>query len=1019
MEILDDTLTTPYPANIVAGPYTDWSSTISGILSLNNACIQNQGLSVNSTWSDTYSALDACSPNPSLQVNYGWCYCYEVPCDVFCDDGYVTIPSTAQGPFTSSGAAESACCTSITYSCVTATTIDSCSGRTTLPNQYNSTSDAWDWLSVNLPNTNLTTLAYESTTPAVNVSGACAGPNGGALYEIAPVTYSLLNPNVSYNTWNLFINQMQAAGTTGILSGMSYSNVNNYVYAQSGQTIKVCDEICHCSVTPCECIELYDGTGQYTTYADCISGTTGLPACCPDTGTTSATSWDCTSGITFLPICDTKPYIGHFNDQFTTVDNFRVTNPTGIFGQKKYTSTNNVNSNGVIVPPAPGVDAFLWSEIAANSNSAYQWQSCYKNVQINGPYVMNFYLPYKYVKSISHPGVTGGLEYTNWNAFYTAAAASFTLTTSLNALQVCQSIDSQYWGSNIFGCVVDMGKCCNEEDCFCYETYTTGGTYFTETQCEDPLSGCCPEYTGWTCEIYDPITNALTIQLPCYLITQGSPITQYHYTDNASNGFDGQTECNTDLRCDPPVVGDFWSCVTTEVNTCDPDGSSLGEITGTTLGPSMNQVDFTYGTLLGTNTQYPFSSSTDQFWPLLQPTSSAIGSYLGGYGQVETILTDYHYYDPYTPLSSTTFQLGSVNVVGTSIVHPNDGTAVYPLPYTLPEETCMGVNATGGTGMPIFSILSVAHRDINGNTPYGSWGEFIDAAITLGYSVTTANTVADFGTMYPLTFGCSETTITTQGPAAWYSGCNWTFDMVPCLCDVTCCCESGFTQGYNTEPECLDPVSGCCPSISSYTCTINGCIDPGNGSGEYTGLTAFADCESVCKEWKCISSTTITDSCSNKVMMPSLGLLPDITEYSPSFTTGNRGPFDALAYFCDPANGLQGATFDQYKWDCGSGCGSSVDDCDAPFGAYKYITDITLADTNFGGGQTTYTSLGNQGVNNWVSLINYLNTNININNSQWWTIAMDYNTVAQLLWTGVPGTPFDGGYELIPRVGSC
>ena len=264
--------------------------------------------------------------------------CYEVPCDVFCDDGYVTIPSTAQGPFTSSGAAESACCTSITYSCVTATTIDSCSGRTTLPNQYNSTSDAWDWLSVNLPNTNLTTLAYESTTPAVNVSGACSGPNGGVLYEIAPVTYSLLNPNVSYNTWNLFINQMQAAGTTGILSGMSYSNVNNYVYAQSGQTIKVCDEICHCSVIPCECIELYDGTGQYTTYADCISGTTGLPACCPDTGTTSATSWDCTSGITFLPICDTKPYIGHFNDQFTTVDNFRVTNPTmNLWTKETYT----------------------------------------------------------------------------------------------------------------------------------------------------------------------------------------------------------------------------------------------------------------------------------------------------------------------------------------------------------------------------------------------------------------------------------------------------------------------------------------------------------------------------------------------------------------------------------------------------------------------------------------------------------------------------------------------------------
>jgi hypothetical protein len=126
---------------------------------------------------------------------------------------------------------------------------------------------------------------------------------------------------------------------------------------------------------------------------------------------------------------------------------------------------------------------------------------------------MNYYLPYEYVKSISHPGVTGGLEYTNWNAFYTAAAASFTLTTSLNALQVCESIDSQYWGSNIFGCVVDTGKCCSREDCFCYETYTTGGTFFTETQCLDPINGCCPTYTGWTCEHIDPITNVSTFSI--------------------------------------------------------------------------------------------------------------------------------------------------------------------------------------------------------------------------------------------------------------------------------------------------------------------------------------------------------------------------------------------------------------------------------------------------------------------------------------------------------------------------
>ena len=248
----------------------------------------------------------------------------------------------------------------------------------------------------------------------MNVSGACAGPNGGVLYEIAPVTYSLLNPNVSYNTWNLFINQMQAAGTTGILSGMSYSNVNNYVYAQSGQTIKVCDEICRCSVTPCECIELYDGTGQYTTYADCISGTTNLPGCCPDTGTTSATSWDCTSGITFLPICDTKPYIGQFNDQFTAVDYFRIGNPTGVFGHQRMVRNFVTNNLGVNVP----MTTYLWADVQANTNSGYQWQSCYKSQGL-GSFTL-YYLPYEYVKSISHPGVTGGLEYTNWNAFYTA-----------------------------------------------------------------------------------------------------------------------------------------------------------------------------------------------------------------------------------------------------------------------------------------------------------------------------------------------------------------------------------------------------------------------------------------------------------------------------------------------------------------------------------------------------------------------------------------------------------------------
>jgi len=981
--------------------YTDWTSLISDFAGL--------GVNVNLSMNAQQAFGEITGPNKGA----GWnslkyttqisaCVCYTVPCDVFCDDGLITIPATALGPYATSGAAETNCCTQASWSCVTETIIDSCSGKTTLPGQYASNTNAWDWLTVNLPNTNLNTLIYESTTPAINISGACEGPNGGALYDIEPVAYSLLSTSTSYNVWNLFINQLQANGTSGVLSGMSYSNVNQYLYAQSGQTIKICEEICHCSTTPCKCIEVYDGSGQYLTQDDCMSGTTLLPACCPNTGTTG-TSWDCTSGITFLPICDTKPYIGMFNDQFIALDNFRVTNPTGIFGQRKYTSTSNINSNGVSVPAVSGIDVFVWSQIAANSNPAYQWQSCYKHLQINATYVLNYYIPYKYIKTISHPAVSGGLGYTSWNSFYTAASIPFpTLTTTQSALQVCQTIDSVYWASNQFGCNIDMAKCCNRQDCYCYETYTTGGTFSTEAPC---LTACCPTYTGWTCEMVDPNTNASTYTLPCYFISQNSPIISplAVFYDTALTT--GQFACNNAQICDVP--DDFWSCVTTDINTCDPNGDSLGEITGTTSGPAI--------ALNGV--QYPFSSSTDQLFPLL-PTGLG---YLGAYGQVETILTDSTYYSPFLPLSSTTFQLGSLDSTGQNVVNPNNAGVINPLPYTLPTETCMGTNATGGTGMPLFHINSVSHNYINANTPYYTWNDFIVAAVGSGYAALTSSmSVADVGMVYPLLFSCSETMLNglqppSSYPTSSFSGCNWHFEMLPCLCDTTCCCETGFTQGFNTEQECLDPVNGCCPELSSYTCTINGCIDPGNGSGEYTGITAEQDCISECKEWKCEKSETIYDSCVSKTVIPPTGVLPNITEFAPGFSGPyTRGPWDALAYFANIVNGIQGQTFDNYKWECGSGCAWSLTDCDGPNGTWKHLVSVNIRKQNPATGVISTNLLGSP-YTDWVSLINGLNTNL----GNYFNLSMSYNDVAQMVYNGVPGTPIGSGYEIVPSNGSC
>ena len=979
--------------------YTNWASVINDFAGL--GVVVNLGMNA-STAMSLITGTNTLWAGLNVSYNVTPCICYTVPCDVFCDDGINVIPSNALGPYATSGIAETNCCTQVTWSCITETIIDSCSGKTTLPGQYASNTNAWDWLTVNLPNANLNTLNYESTTPAITISGACEGPNGGALYDVAPVSYSLLNPSVSYNVWNLFINQAQAHGATGLLSGMSYSNVNQYLYAQSGQTIQVCEEICHCSTTPCRCIELYDGTGDYLTHDDCISGTTLLPACCPNTGTTG-TSWNCTSGITWNPICEDKPYLGHFTDQFIFLDNFRLTNPYGTFGLKRFITSNIINSAGVSVPVIPYTWNDVWTSLSASSiANGIQWQSCFKelNIQIAAP----FYLPYQYIKTISHPAVSGGLGYTTWNSFYTAAVAAFpTLTTSQTPLQACQTIDSVYWGSNQFGCEIDMMNCCNRDDCYCYELYTTGGTFSTEAPC---LTACCPTYTGWTCENLNLPLGPSTFSLPCVFVSSSSPLSIYTIMYQDTLLQPGQVACNSNLlECNPPPLGELWSCVTTEVNTCNPNGNSLGEITGTTNGPA-----------IGLNgVQYPFSSSTDQLYPLL-PTNLG---YLGAYGQVETILTDSAYYSPFLPLSATTFQLGGIDSLGQNVVNPNEAGVINPLPYTLPAETCFGTNFSGGTGMPMFNIISVSHNVVNANTPYYTWDAFVNAAVSIGYNgLTNSMSVADVGLAYPQIFGCSETTLNnlqppSNYPAFMFSGCQWHFEMQPCLCDTTCCCETGFTQGYLTEQECLDPLSGCCPDFSSYTCTINGCIDPGNGSGAYTGATALQDCEADCQEWVCVSSTSIYDSCIDKVAIPTGGgILPNITEFAPAYSGPYpSGPWDAIDYFADITNGLQGQVFENYKWECLGGCGWSVQDCDGPNGAWKYLKDINIFVQGAAG--NTYNLLGAP-YTSWIDLINGLNT---ATNSNLYNLSMDYNTVANMLYVTQSGNT--GKFMMAPGVGSC
>ena len=91
--------TPPFPRD-----YYDWVSMISDFASL------GANVTLSMTPPDVFSEIIAFGNQNNTTLtwtpSFTPCLCYEVPCDVFCDDGYVTIPSTAQGPFTSSGAAE-------------------------------------------------------------------------------------------------------------------------------------------------------------------------------------------------------------------------------------------------------------------------------------------------------------------------------------------------------------------------------------------------------------------------------------------------------------------------------------------------------------------------------------------------------------------------------------------------------------------------------------------------------------------------------------------------------------------------------------------------------------------------------------------------------------------------------------------------------------------------------------------------------------------------------------------------
>ena len=163
------------------------------------------------------------------------------------------------------------------------------------------------------------------------------------------------------------------------------------------------------------------------------------------------------------------------------------------------------------------------------------------------------------------------------------------------------------------------------------------------------------------------------------------------------------------------------------------------------------------------------------------------------------------------------------------------------------------------------------------------------------------------------------------------------YSLNTCHCpgDPCGCVEIPGTFGYPTSASC-EVV--CCPDpsgMTSFNCTINGCIPAPMGSvGTFLTL---AQCEEVCKEWICDEDGDCYGSCDTggnntpRTELPSwfFGIPSDILSYLASPSTA---PVQSL--LLPPITGnMQQADITYYKFDC-INCSSPFQTCPSPNGTW-------------------------------------------------------------------------------------
>lgn len=583
--------TLPLPMNPCKAPIGHWARITSisiSVLSLtyyytwetfiddcNTLAFVNPPLPYSSVWQDVINQV-----GPHIYCQWEWCECETEDCKIGCIDE-LPLPPQTHGSYTSSTATTEVCCTgatATTWSCQTTTEANTCDGLTLIPNIYPTTLDAYNYMAINLGTNTFSGYHYESVAPPLNTTD-CSGPNGGQLFKLTGITLS--NSNIqtnNYTSWATFITALASIPAPdgpilGLTVGMPAATIETQIqtysafcssYIQYGKTE------CICTNTPCNCIELIDGTGAYTSQTHCQE------VCC-----NSGTSWDCQNGIAFQPNCLTKDYIGMYNSDVDVLDYFRVNSATTQFGLSKV---------AVATPFALGINPLSWAQVQTAMGTAWNWMDCYFNL----PGTTNFY-PYKYVANIHHPGINGGFKYNTWQSFSGAVTtAGVTFNSTDTVATVCSKIGNQLGGAT--ACKMEVFNCCRDESCYCYELFAPGGLYTNEPDC---LTVCCPVIPyGWECTMptppatigicsYVPYGLSLTWQ-DCIIDCTGTTSWNCVPGIEQEPGVDSQNCGAGKIEMNPGVAMDGFQAIMWAINVPSTDWGDMYYLTNSSFGMPTN-----------------------------------------------------------------------------------------------------------------------------------------------------------------------------------------------------------------------------------------------------------------------------------------------------------------------------------------------------------------------------------------------------------------------------------------------